>query len=146
LTIWLAPISFGQQQIRRAEALAVLPAFTPAAVPGLFIGCAISNTVSFLGLPDLVFGSAATLLSARLTYIIARAAGNGGTLMQAALIPLPAVLVNALVIGAMLAFLTGISFWIAAFGVLAGQAISCYGLGVPLFLLLRGYSRYVRAK
>ena len=38
LTILLAPISYGPLQVRVSEALTVLPAFTPAAVPGLFVG------------------------------------------------------------------------------------------------------------
>ena len=43
LTIVFAPISFGQIQFRIAEALTILPAFTPAAIPGLFVGCLIGN-------------------------------------------------------------------------------------------------------
>ena len=143
LTIWLAPISFGQQQLRVAEALAILPAFTPAAIPGLFIGCAIANTVSFLGLPDIIFGSLATLISAQLTYMISRLLKDRGALLRSILIPLPAVIINTIVIGAMLAVLTEVSFWIAAMGVMAGQALSCYGLGVPLMFLLRGFGQYV---
>jgi hypothetical protein len=61
--------------------------------------------------------------------------------LQAVLLPLPAVLINTVVIGVLLMFLTNISFWIAAIGVMTGQALSCYGLGVPLFLLLNGYMR-----
>ena len=144
LTIWLAPVSFGQQQIRVAEALAVLPAFTPAAIPGLFIGCAISNTVSFLGLPDLIFGSLATLVSAQLTYMVSRLLKDRGMLARSILLPLPAVLINAVVIGAMLSILTQVPFVLGAAGVLAGQALSCYGLGVPLMFLLRGVERYLK--
>jgi len=148
LTIGLAPISFGQQQVRIAEALAILPAFTPAAIPGLFLGCAIANTVSFLGLPDLIFGSLATLISAQFTHMIACALTSKGrsVLMQAALLPLPAVLVNTVIIGAMLSVLLNISFWLAAIGVLTGQALSCYGLGVPLFFLFRGHMRRTGAR
>ena len=148
LTIGLAPISFGQQQVRIAEALAILPAFTPAAIPGLFIGCAIANTVSFMGLPDLIFGSLATLISAQLTYMIAKALSTAerGVLLQAALLPLPAVVVNTFVIGAMLSIFFNISFWLAAVGVLTGQALSCYGLGVPLYFLLRESMRRAGAR
>ena len=141
LTIWLAPISFGQQQLRVAEAMAILPAFTPAAIPGLFVGCAIANTISFLGLPDLIFGSLATLVSARLTFMIARSLKGRSGLLNAVLLPLPAVLINAVVVGAMISLLTELEFWIAAIGVGVGQALSCYGLGVPLYYLLGSYSR-----
>jgi len=141
LTIWLAPLSFGSRQIRIAEALAILPAFTPAAIPGLFVGCAIANTVSFMGLPDLIFGSLATLASAWLTYAIAQSLRERGALLNAILIPLPAVLINTVAIGWMIALLTGVEFRIAALGVAAGQTLSCYGLGVPLYFLLIGYAR-----
>ena len=144
LTIWLAPISFGQQQIRVAEALAILPAFTPAAVPGLFIGCALANTVSFMGLPDLIFGSLATLISAQLTYMISKALIEREVWLQAVLLPLPAVVINAVIIGIMLSALLTIPLWMAMFGVLVGQALSCYGIGVPMFLLVRGYKRRTR--
>jgi len=146
LTILLAPISFGQQQLRVAEALAIMPAFTPAAIPGLFVGCLIANTVSFYGVPDLIFGSLATLLSAWLAYIIARFTRERGALLQAALIPLPAVCVNTVVIGVMIAVLSGVPVQVSMLGVLIGQLLSCYGLGAPLFLVLRGYSRYARAR
>ena len=146
LTILLAPISFGQQQLRVAEALSILPAFTPAAIPGLFIGCALANTVSFFGLPDLIFGSLATLISAQLTYMIARAVKTRGLLLQAVLIPLPAVLINTVVIGILISVLADVPFTIAAFGVMAGQALSCYGLGAPLFIMLRGYARRLIAR
>ena len=141
LTIWLAPISFARQQVRVAEALCVLPAFMPAAVPGLFVGCLVANIVSVFGLPDIIFGSLATLISAALTRRIARLVSERGVVFQALLIPLPAVVVNTLIIGAMLSVLTGVAFAAAALGVLAGQALSCYGLGAPLYLALRGYAR-----
>ena len=51
LTIVFAPISFGQIQFRIAEALTILPAFTPAAIPGLFVGCLIGNILGGAILP-----------------------------------------------------------------------------------------------
>ena len=146
LTIWLAPISFGQQQLRVAEALAILPAFTPAAIPGLFIGCAIANTVSFYGIADLIFGSLASLLSAWLTYKIAQSIRERGAFVHSLLIPLPAVVVNTIIIGAMISVLANIPLFASALGILTGQLLSCYGLGVPLYFLLRGYANYARAK
>ncbi len=68
LTMALAPISFGVIQFRVSEALCVLPFFTPAAVPGLFVGCLLSNLLgTMMGtavMPDVVFGSLATLIGA----------------------------------------------------------------------------------
>ncbi len=64
LTGVFQPISFGPVQFRISEALCILPYFTPAAVPGLFVGCLIAN-ILFSGAPlDIVFGSLATLLGA----------------------------------------------------------------------------------
>ena len=92
----LAPVSFGPVQFRVAEALTVLPWSVPAAVPGLFIGCLISNMIGGYGLIDIVLGSAATLLAAWLT-------SKAPTLWLAAL---PPVLVNALVVGCYLGLIT----------------------------------------
>lgn len=64
LTGIFQPISFGPVQFRISEALCILPYFTPAAVPGLFVGCLIAN-ILFSGAPlDIVFGSLATLIGA----------------------------------------------------------------------------------
>ena len=57
LTIVFAPISFGQIQFRIAEALTILPAFTPAAIPGLFVGCLIGNILGGAILPDIIVGA-----------------------------------------------------------------------------------------
>ena len=70
LTIVFAPISFGQIQFRIAEALTILPAFTPAAIPGLFVGCLIGNILGGAILPDIIVGSMATLLGAIFTYLL----------------------------------------------------------------------------
>lgn len=68
LTVVLSPISYGPIQFRLSEALTILPAFTPAAVPGLFIGCLIANLMSPVGLVDIICGSAATLIAAFISY------------------------------------------------------------------------------
>lgn len=76
LTVAFAPIAYGPIQFRISEALCVLPFFTPAAIPGLFLGCAISNGVGVaMGtsvLPDVVFGSLATLIGAAGSYAVRR--------------------------------------------------------------------------
>jgi len=59
-------------QVRFSEALTILPYFTPAAVPGLFIGCLLSNILTGCALPDIIFGSLATLLGALGTYALRR--------------------------------------------------------------------------
>lgn len=64
LTVSLMPISYGPIQFRVSEALCVLPYFTPAAVPGLFVGCLVSNLAGGLALMDVICGSLATLIGA----------------------------------------------------------------------------------
>jgi len=141
LTVALAPISYGPMQARVSEALTVLPFFTPAAIPGLFVGCLISNTVSFMGLPDVIFGSAATLVSALMTRWIARVVPRERVALRAALLPLPPVLVNALVIGVMLVFFADMPFAAAALGVGLGEFGSCYCIGLPLYFALDALER-----
>lgn len=131
LTIVLAYFSYGPLQVRVSEALTVLPAFTPAAVPGLFIGCFISNLISPYGLVDLICGSIATLLAAFLSYKLRR---------KSFFVPLPPVLVNGVIVGGMLHFAYGVPNLLACMGWVAlGQAISCYLLGWPLMKLLAKY-------
>ena len=138
LTIGLAPLSYGGQQFRVAEAMAVLPVFTPAGIPGLFLGCILANILSPMGLPDLIFGSIATLIAALLTFSIGEKIKNERSLLRIALIPLPAVLVNAIVIGPMLAWFYELPLLFTSVGVLIGQAGSCYGLGIPLYFTVLG--------
>lgn len=138
LTLAAAPISYGLMQVRISEALCILPFFTPAAVPGLFIGCLVANLAGGAVLYDVIFGSLATLLAALLTWWL-RARGASKWLA-----PMPAVILNALIVGALmcLVYLPGeVTFPVAAAYVGAGQAIACYGLGMPLFYVLERYGK-----
>ena len=72
LTILFAPISFGPVQFRISEALCVLPYFTPAAVPGVFLGCLLSNLLCGAAALDVVFGSLATLIGAVGSYYLGK--------------------------------------------------------------------------
>lgn len=72
LTIVFAPFSFKEIQVRISEALTILPVFTPAAIPGLFIGCLLSNILGGCIVPDIIFGSVATLIGAAGTYLLRR--------------------------------------------------------------------------
>lgn len=68
-------ISFGPVQFRIAEALTILPYFTPAAIPGLFVGCIIANILGGAIVWDVVFGSIATLIGAIGTYLLRKHSG-----------------------------------------------------------------------
>lgn len=70
LTVFFQPISFGPVQFRISEALCILPYFTPAAVPGVFVGCLLSNLLCGAAGLDIVFGSLATLIGAVGTYAL----------------------------------------------------------------------------
>mgnify|MGYP000799436130 CR=1 FL=1 len=68
LTLLFAPLSYGEVQVRFSEALTILPYFTPAAIPGLFVGCILSNLLGGAIPVDIIFGSIATLIGAFFTY------------------------------------------------------------------------------
>lgn len=144
LTYAIAPFSYLLIQCRISEALSILPYFTTAAVPGLFVGCLVANLIMMFTaglLPlDVIFGSLATLVAAYLAYIISRKVPSK---VGRWLVPAPAVIVNALVVGWLLANIYGVGapYWVCALYVAAGQIVACYGLGMPLLLLLEKYKQ-----
>ncbi len=130
LTMLFYAISFSPMQSRLAEALTVLPYFTPLAIPGLFVGCLISNILGGNGIWDIIIGSLATLLSAFLTYKL-----TFNRPRRKWLAPLPPVLINAVVIGAMLSVLYELPLFVTMLEVGVGQIIACYVAGFPLMSL-----------
>lgn len=70
LTGLVAPIAFGPVQFRISEALCILPFFTPAAIPGVFLGCLLSNVLYGAAALDIIFGSLATLIGALGSYAL----------------------------------------------------------------------------
>lgn len=133
VSLLVAPFGSGLIQARLSEALCVLPWFTPAAIPGLFLGCILANLLTpGVVIYDVVFGSLATGLAALSTYYIRRKGYSKW------LAPLPAVLINAVVVGYLLAYVyeVGVPWALCALSVGAGQVLACYGLGMPLMALL----------
>lgn len=139
ISIVLLPISFGAVQLRAAEALTLLPVFTPTAIFGVALGCAVTNAygiatgANILGAMDIVIGSSATLIAAALSYLLRNVRIKGLAIPSS----LPPVIVNAVVIGAELSFvMTGRFFsplfWLNAAQVAAGELLSCTLLGVML--------------
>ncbi len=136
----LMNLAYGPVQFRFSEALTVLPFLFPEAIPGLFVGCIVSNLLSPYGALDLVVGSAATLLAAVWTAKCGKRA----------FAPMPPVIANALLVGAMIAWYEagfGAGFWAAfaynALTVGLGELVVCYALGLPLLRVLenRGVMR-----
>ena len=101
LTYLFAPISFGEIQVRIAEALTILPLFTPAAIPGLFVGCLLGNIAGGALLPDIVFGSLATLTGAIFTWLLRGRRPVLGTL--------PPVIANVLIVPFVLKIAYGVN-------------------------------------
>ena len=133
ITILTAAFAYGNIQFRISEALMMLLLFEPHLTIGLTIGCLIANLFSTVSVLDIVIGTAATLLACLLTTRI----------KKPWLAPLPTILVNAVMVGAMLSavFMPASEFWkgLAVFGaeVGAGEAVVLYILGIPLYQFIR---------
>lgn len=131
-------LASGAIQIRLSEMLAILPAFTPAAVPGLFIGCFLSNLLTGCCILDIVMGSIATLIGALGARFLRR---------HPLLIPLPTIVANALIVPFVLTSPYGYgltdALWYLVFTVGAGEIISCGILGMILFFALRKYGKHI---
>lgn len=123
-------------QIRFSEALTVLPAFTPAAIPGLFIGCILSNLLTGCALYDIIFGSLATLLGALGTYALKN---------HKYLTPIPPIAANTLIIPFVIRYVYQsegtIPFFMLTVG--AGEVISCGILGLMLYSALKKQKRNI---
>lgn len=144
LSLVFAPISFGPIQCRISEMLTVLPAFTPAAVPGLAIGCVLANTLGGAIVPDIIFGSLATLIGAVVTRelcknIIGNAIAAGKPDMNLRVrATLPPIISNTIIVPLVLKyayhFEDGLFFMIIT--VCVGEIISCGILGSILIAAL----------
>lgn len=140
LCLAFAPLGFGPVQARVAEALTILPVFSPVGVWGITLGCAVSNLVgamtgmNILGYMDILFGTLATFLAALLTRKWRHIKISGVPVLSA----LPPVVFNAVIIGAELAYMSGPReiflklFLSNAAQVGAGQIASCMLIGLPL--------------
>ena len=126
-------LNYGPIQCRFAEALCVLPFLFPAAVPGLFVGCLLTNLLSTVGALDIVLGSLTTLVAAVWT----------AKMPNRYLAPLPPVVCNGVIIGAMITWYEvgfGPAFWnlflFNGISVALGELIACYVLGSMLLIYL----------
>lgn len=126
-------LASGAIQVRLSEALAVLPFFTSAAIPGLYVGCLLANFLTGCCALDIFAGSLATLLGALAAYALRK---------RKWLVPLPNIIANALIVPFVLIHGYGVSdaWWYLFLTVGAGEIISCGILGMGLLLVLRNYS------
>ena len=122
-------------QVRFSEALTILPYFTPAAIPGLFLGCILSNTLTGCMFLDTVFGSLATLIGAILTYVIGKKVKNPASKW---LCPVPPIVANMIVVPQVLMRVYEAPGTLLFFTVTvgAGEIISCFVLGMLLLFVL----------
>ena len=137
LTYVFSPISFSEVQVRIAEALTILPVFTPAAVPGLFVGCLLGNILGGAVLPDVICGSFATLIGAFFTWRLRDA--------HPFLAPVPPIIANTLIVPFVLRYAYSIElpipFMMLTVGI--GEVISCGVLGLLLYYALRGHKEEI---
>ena len=130
-------------QVRFSEALTILPYFTPAAIPGLFVGCLLSNILTGCALPDIIFGSIATLLGALGTYALRK---------RRWLAPVCPIISNMIIVPLVLIYGYGLliedlsvlqCFGYYCLTVGAGEVISCGILGMILLFTLEKYSNRI---
>ena len=136
ITIAIGPLGSAAIQCRIPEAMCVLAIFTPAAIPGMTLGCLISNIATGCLWQDVLFGTLATLIGV-----------IGARLLRRIwwLTPLPTVISNTLIVPFVLAYAyhaeDGIPFLMLTVGI--GEVISAYVLGIALYFALRKNARYI---
>ena len=137
LTLLLAPLSFGEVQIRFSEALTILPFFTPAAIPGLFIGCIMANLLGGAIPVDIIFGSIATLIGAVFTYKLRNS--------NRFLAPIPPIAANAIIVPFVLRFGYGVNLPIPLMMLTVGigEVVSCAIVGLILQTALLKYKNVI---
>lgn len=131
-------IAYGNIQFRLSEALNVLAAFTPAAIPGLTLGCLLGNITSPFGIVDILIGTLATLLSAVSIRLLSRVAKKATPYLAI----LPPTLFNAVLVGLEITWfltegVTFLGFIVTAAEVAVGEIAVCGILGVPLYYVTK---------
>lgn len=123
-------------QVRFSEALTILPYFTPAAIPGLTIGCLLSNWLTGCAPTDIIFGTIATLIGALLTYALRRFKW---------LAPLPPIAANTIIVPWVLRYAYGIGDAIPflMFTVGCGEFISAGIMGMFLLFSLERFGKNI---
>ena len=136
-------LAYGSIQFRFSEALTILACLTPSAIPGLTIGCFLGNITSPYGLIDIICGTIATLLAAILSYATRKVTIKKLPLLS----PIFPVLTNAVIVGIEITLFMPEGFKMYAFLINAmqiaiGQLVMCYGLGLPLYNVVKKTKLY----
>lgn len=122
----------GAVQLRLSEALTILPVFTPAAIPGIAIGCFLSNILTGCAFYDIVFGSLASLIGAVGTYLLRKIKW---------LAPIPPIAANTLIIPWVLLLVYQVPgtlpYHMLTVGI--GEVLSCGVCGLILLSVLNRY-------
>ena len=129
-------LASGAIQVRLSEILTVMPIFTPAAIPGLFIGCVVANILTGCALWDVVFGSLATLIGAVGTYLLRK---------YNLLAVIPPILANAIIVPFVLLFVYSLegTYWYFFLTVGIGEIISCGVFGTILLKSLKKHNNFL---
>ena len=131
-------LAVGHFEFRLSEALTILPVFTPAAVPGLFVGCLVANLLCGAAVPDLIFGSLASLLGALGTYLF----------RSKKILPyLSPIVANTVIIPPILYFVYGFTesgFLLLFLSFLVGEAVSAGGGGFLLRRALLPFQKHLK--
>lgn len=123
-------LAYNSIQFRLSEILTVLPVFTPAAIPGLALGCLIANISSPFGIIDILCGTFATLSAAIVSYAVRNITVKDVPVLAT----VPPVLFNAIIIGLEIWYLEGKTpelFFVSALQVAIGQIVMCIIVGIP---------------
>lgn len=131
-----APISFSGIQVRIAEILTILPFFTPAAIPGVTIGCFLGNMLMGADVLDIIFGTLATLIGVVVSYLLRK---------YKFFVPIPPIISNTIIVPWVIRFAYGdatpIPFLMLTVGI--GEIISCGVLGMILLFSLNKYKNTI---
>ena len=131
-------LAYGSIQFRFSEALTILAAISPAAIPGLTVGCFLGNITSPYGIIDIICGTLATFIAAILSFKTRNLKIKGLPLLSA-FFP---VIANAVIVGIEITVFMPEGFKFQAFLINAlqiamGQLLMCYGLGLPLYKVIK---------
>jgi len=129
--------AMGLGEVRLSEALCILPYFTPAAVPGLTVGCVLANLLTGCGPWDVIFGSVASLIGAFGTWLLRK--------KHWLFAPWPSVISNVIIVSTVL-YLTAGGNTLLGWGIYIGisELVSCVVLGYILLMVIKKRPQILR--